>query len=98
MICARKKTTALIKFSGSYQFLRWVLYKYKAELPYKGEVKQFAVLNNYCEDICNHWRNCGVGYRVWTLLQKDLVISHLMDKIEVFDLKDLQKEYLSPKL
>lgn len=95
---SNEKTTALIKFSGSYELLKWILLKYKTQLPYNGELKQFAVKNNYCPDICDHWRNYGVGYRVWTLLQKDLVISHLMDRIEMFDLKDLQKLHLDSKL
>lgn len=82
-----------LHFNGSYSLFRWILRKYKKELPYNGEVKQFALANNYCPKICDHWRNYGVGYRVWNLLHKDLTIAFLMNKINVSNIYDLQNMY-----
>ena len=86
-----------IKFNGSYLFFRWILQNYKKQLPYNGEIKQFAITNNYCPNICDQWRNYGVGYRVWNLLYKDLIISFLMGKIETADVYELEKIYLGLK-
>jgi hypothetical protein len=86
-----------IKFNGSYLFFRWVLQHYKNQLPYNGEVKQFAIENNYCPKICDQWRNYGVGYRVWNLLHKDLIISFLIGKIDCADFYDLEREFLELK-
>lgn len=82
-----------IKFSGSYYLFLWILRKYKKELPYNGEVKQFALANNYSFKICDQWRNYGIGYRVWNLLHKDLTIAFLMGRIEIANLEDLRSSY-----
>ena len=86
-----------IKFNGSYLFFRWVLQHYKNQLPYNGEVKQFAIDNNYCPKICDQWRNYGVGYRVWNLLYKDLIISFLMGKVDNPNIYELEKKFLDLK-
>jgi len=75
-----------LRFSGSYYLLKWILAKYKKELPYGGEIKQFSLQNHYSINICDQWRNYGVGYRVWNIIHKDLLIAHLVGKIE--SLKD----------
>lgn len=82
-----------IKFNGSYQFFRWILLKYKKELPYCGYVSHFALENNYCVSSSKDWKHYGVGYRVWNLLHKDLTIAFLMGKIPVANIYELQKMY-----
>ena len=82
-----------IKFNGSYNLFKWILNKYRDQLPYNGEVKQFAINNNYCPNICDQWRNYGVGYRVWNLLHKDLTIAFLMNKIEIANVFELQTQH-----
>lgn len=82
-----------IKFNGSYYLFLWILKKYKNQLPYNGEIKQFALANNYCPKICDQWRNYGVGNRVWNLLHKDLTIACLMNKIEIANVFELEKMY-----
>ena len=86
-----------IKFNGSYLLFRWILQKYKKQLPYNGEIKQFAIENNYCPKICDQWRNYGVGCRAWNLLNKDLAISFLIGKIDNANVYDLEKMYLELK-
>lgn len=80
-----------VRFNGSYYLLLWILKKYKKELPYNGEVKQFALSNNYSIKICDQWRNYGVGYRVWNLLHKDLTIGFLIGKIQCANLFELEE-------
>jgi len=92
-----KEINLNIKFNRSYIFFKWILQKYKTQLPYNGEIKQFAITNNYCHKICDQWRNYGVGYRVWNLLHKDLIISFLMGKIDNLDLYQLEREFLELK-
>ena len=88
-----KKIDLNIKFNGSYYLFRWILKKYKNELPYIGQIKQFALQNNYVAGVCDQWRNYGVGNRVWNLLHKDLTILYLTNKIQVANLFELQKMY-----
>jgi hypothetical protein len=92
-----KEINLNIKFNRSYIFFKWILQKYKIQLPYNGEIRQFAITNNYCPKICDQWRNYGVGYRVWNLLHKDLIISFLMGKIDNLDLYELEREFLELK-
>jgi hypothetical protein len=90
-----KEINLNIKFNRSYIFFKWILQKYKTQLPYNGEIRQFAITNNYCPKICDQWRNYGVGYRVWNLLHKDLIISFLIGKIDnPLDLYELEREFL----
>jgi len=86
-----EKIDLSIKFNGSYYLFRWILKKYKNDLPYNGQIKQFAVQNNYGAGVCDQWRNYGVGNRVWNLLHKDLTILYLTNKIQVANLFELQK-------
>ena len=92
-------------FSGSYELLKWILRKYKDELPYNGSIMNFATLNHYTQSICSSkWKHNGVGYRVWgslekdlVILEKDLVIATLMGKVADSDAKtlvQLKAEYL----
>jgi hypothetical protein len=92
-----KEINLNIKFNRSYIFFKWILQKYKTQLPYNGEIRQFAITNNYCPKICDQWRNYGVGYRVWNLLHKDLIISFLIGKIDNLDLYELEREFLELK-
>jgi len=92
-----KEINLNIKFNRSYIFFKWILQKYKIQLPYNGEIRQFAITNNYCPKICDQWRNYGVGYRVWNLLHKDLIISFLIGKIDNLDLYELEREFLELK-
>jgi hypothetical protein len=82
-----------ITFNGKYYFLLWVLKKYKTELPYCGQVKQFALMNNYSEKVCDAWRRYGVGYKVWNILHKDLVILFLVGKIQMTSLPELEQAW-----
>ena len=86
-----EKVDLNIKFNGDYYFFRWILKKYKNELPYNGQIKQFAIQNNYNNGACDQWRDYGVGNRVWNLLHKDLTILYLTNKIQVANLFELQK-------
>ena len=86
-----------IKFNGSYYFLHWVLKKYKTQLPYNGELKQFALQSNYSEKSIDKWRVFGVGNRVWNILHKDLTILYLTNKIPIANLFELEKMYESWK-
>ncbi len=86
-----EKVDLSIKFNGSYYLFRWILKKYKNDLPYNGQIKQFAIQNNYGAGVCDQWRNYGVGNRVWNLLHKDLTILYLTNKIRVANLFELQK-------
>ena len=86
-----EKADLSIKFNGSYYLFRWILKKYKNDLPYNGQIKQFAIQNNYGAGVCDQWRNYGVGNRVWNLLHKDLTILYLTNKIQVANLFELQK-------
>lgn len=85
-------------FSGSYGLLKWIIQKYKNELPYNGSIMQFATLNHYTQSICSSkWKHNGVGYRVWNGLEKDLIILTLMGKVKDRDartLVQLKAEYL----
>jgi hypothetical protein len=92
-----KEINLNIKFNRSYIFFKWILQKYKIQLPYNGEIRQFAITNNYCPKICDQWRNYGVGYRVWNLLHKDLIISFLIGKIDTTDFYQLEREFLELK-
>lgn len=82
-----------ITFHGSYDLLVWILKKYRNQLPYNGEVKQFVLQNNYTLYCSTHWKKYGVNSRVWNAIHKDLLIAFLMGKIEIVSLNDLKKMY-----
>lgn len=86
------------RFSGEYMFMRWVLARFQQELPYAGRVDMFALNNQYSEKVCNAWNLGGVHPRVWNVLQKDLIIAHLVGKIkENHNLADLELIYKKEK-
>ena len=91
LINCEKNLNLNIKFNGGYYLLRWILKKYKNELPYNGQIKHFALQNNYSEKSVDTWRMNGVGNRVWNILHKDLTILYLTNKIEVANLFELEK-------
>jgi hypothetical protein len=82
-----------ITFHGSYNLLVWILKKYRIQLPYNGEIKQFVLQNNYTLYCSTHWKKYGVNSRVWNTLQKDLIICFLMNKIENISLSELKQMY-----
>lgn len=90
-----------VSFRGDYSFLKWVIKKYKSELPYNGEVIQFTKsLPVIANSTGFNWIKYGVPSRTWNSLHKDLVIARLMGKIkdeDVRTLEELKKEYDSLK-
>ena len=50
-----------VKFSGNYYLLKWILKKYKDELPYAGQVKEFARENSYSQKIYFKWSHYGIN-------------------------------------
>lgn len=82
-----------ITFHGSYNLLVWILKKYRNQLPYNGEIKQFVLQNNYTLYCSTHWKKYGVNSRVWNTLHKDLIICFLMNKIENISLSELKQMY-----
>jgi hypothetical protein len=86
-------TSLNIDFNGSYDLLVWILKKYKKQLPYNGEIKYFALMNNYTLYCSTHWKHYGVNSRVWNTLHKDLTIAFLMNRIELVELDDLKMMY-----
>jgi hypothetical protein len=84
------------RFCGDYSLLRWILKKYKKQLPYNGEILRFAQDTLYSKDICHSWNYFGVQVRAWNCLHKDLIVAHLLGKIEdPKDLCELQREFES---
>lgn len=83
-------------FSGNFDLLKCLLDKYKNVLGYK-DIKEFAKLNGYKDfNTCSYrWMDFGVPQRVWYMLHKDLLISHLMGKLdaEECDLRKLKEEF-----
>lgn len=81
-------------FKGSYPLLKWIIKKYKDELPYCGEILQFASANSYSKNISYAWEHWGVPPRAWNGLHKDLVIFTLIGKIkEPKTLDELKREF-----
>ena len=40
------------RFVGEYMFMRWVINRFKQELPYAGRIDMFALGNQYSEKAC----------------------------------------------
>lgn len=81
-------------FKGSYALMKWIVKKYKRELPYCGEILQFGLKNSYSKNISYCWEHYGVPPRAWNSLHKDLVIAHLIGKIkEPRSLRELKREH-----
>lgn len=79
-------------FSGSYDLLKWILKKYENELEYRGSIMRFTAYNHYTTSICSSkWKHEGIGYRVWAILEKDLIIARLMGKIKEEDVRSLNQ-------
>lgn len=88
--------TLNVRFTGDYEFLKWILKKYKNQLPYDGEILKFASQTFYSKDISYSWRRFGVQVRAWNQLHKDLIIAHLIGRIEEpKTLQELQQEFLA---
>jgi hypothetical protein len=82
-----------ITFHGSYDLLIWIIKRYKKELPYNGEIRQFVLQNNYTEYCSTSWKHNGVNPRVWNSLNKDLIMAFLLNKIQMVSLYDLKNEF-----
>lgn len=90
------------RFTGDYELFKWIIKKYKTELPYNGEIGIYTRDNFYSKNNSTHfWNKSGVPVRAWNGLHKDLVMAHLMGKIKednVRNFKQLKEEYLEFKL
>jgi hypothetical protein len=86
-----------IRFSGDYDLFKWIIAKYKHELPYCGEIGIYTVDNHYSKNNSTwFWKERGVPTRAWNGLWKDLVIARLMGRIkeeEVRTLEQLEEEF-----
>ena len=85
------KNSLNLNFNGSYQLLKWVVKKYKNELPYGGEILKFSGSLPYSKNMSNNWNLYGVPVRVWNVLNKDITIAYLMGNIKGKDLKTLKE-------
>lgn len=87
-------TSISYSFSGSIDFLNFVLSKYNL---YGGSVRQFLLDNkwNNPRQVKYSWSINGIPQRAWNILHKDLLIIHLMGKINInqSDLRVLEKEF-----
>lgn len=84
----------VFQFSGSYELLKYILAKYKEELPYKGKIKYFYIYNGYYRTASNFSFN-GVNNKVWISLNKDLTIANLQGKIKnLLTLEQLKQEFI----
>lgn len=91
-----KKFSLNHRFTGDYEFLKWILKKYKNQLPYDGEILKFANQTFYSKDISYSWRRFGVQVRAWNQLNKDLIIAGLTGQIEnPKTLQELHQEFES---
>lgn len=91
-----EKFTLNIRFTGDYEFLKWVLKKYKNQLPYEGEILKFANKTFYSKNISYSWSRLGVQVRAWNQLNKDLIIASLIGIIEEpKTLHELKEEFES---
>lgn len=80
-----------LRFSGSYDLLKWIVSKYKKELPYDGMVIKFMNDTFYTKDSSYSWNKNGVPTRVWNVLNKDLVMATLLGRIKEEDAKTLEQ-------
>lgn len=89
-------STFNLNFNGDYQLLKWIIKKYKDELPYNGEILKFSASLPYSNNMSNNWNLYGVPIRVWNSIHKDITISYLMGKIKEDEFKtlgELKKEF-----
>ena len=83
-----------VKFTGEYELFKWIIKKYKQELPYCGEILEFARQNFYSKDLCHSWKYNGIQTRTWNCLHKDLIMGFLTGKIkELKTLQELKEEF-----
>jgi len=89
-----------VRFSGSYNLLKWILLKYREELPYEGMVIKYMNDVLYTNNSSYGWNKYGVPNRVWNILHKDLTMARLLGKIkdeEAKTLEQLKEEFKSIK-
>jgi len=86
-----------IRFSGDYQFFKWIIKKYKKELPYNGEIGIYTEDNFYSKNNSTwFWAERGVPTRAWNSLYKDLIMARLMGRIkedQIRTLEELEEEF-----
>lgn len=80
-----------VEFRGSYSLLKWIIAKYKKELPYNGLILNFIHQIHYTRNVCANWEAYGVPSRVWNSVHKDLIMANLMQRIKDEDVKDLEQ-------
>jgi len=81
-----------VRFTGSYELLKWVIKKYKNELPYCGSILNYGKKNHYSEkNLSFFWKRNGVPVRAWNQLHKDLVMARLIGRIKDKDVKSLEE-------
>lgn len=76
-------------FSGCYDLFKYVIRKYKTELPYNGSV--IKTLESYCYRREHHFDRDGVTIKIWIMLNKDLFIAALMGRMKLEDYKTLHE-------
>lgn len=87
-----------VTFQGDYDFLKWIINKYKNQLPYNGEILMFGRKIHYSKNISHSWNRYGVNPRIWNFIHKDLLIAYLSGKINEFKtLYELNEEYIQDK-
>jgi len=75
-----------ISFSGSFEFLQYVISKYESYLGYRN-VNDFAKSAGYKDSSTTsyRWKVSGIPNRAWNSLHKDLLIIFLTGKISIED-------------
>lgn len=83
-----------VRFCGDLELLKWILHKYKTELPYNGSIYNFVAEINYEKTAVNNWKKFGVNNRVWGIVHKDITMAYLMGKIkDIKSLPELKEEH-----
>ena len=81
-----------------YKFLKWVIHKYKKELPYSS-LPMFVKSLGYSS--YPRWARHGVPRFVVTILEKDLLIAKLTNKIDInekISIKELENKFKNIKM
>ena len=73
-----------------YEFLKWVLKRFKKALDHNGSVSRFSNSAGYSSHFPK-WRKFGVSKKVWKVLERDLVIAKLMGRIRHDEETELNK-------
>lgn len=78
-------------------FIKYVLDKFKYKLPYKGQHKEWTIMNNYSDKAFSIWNVAGrVPPRAVNMLNKDLCILRQSDS-SIPTIEELYKEFLEFK-